>query len=410
MRFLRYAIILAFLSAAGFFGYRYIEQRNSSHEDITKAENSVKKKPSISKDLAQKQEISKKNLPKKEDSKTLHKDKKIADSNSYHYTKKPKVVPKDAVVVELPKVPKVEAKVPQVITVGSKVYEHKQSHHRLSTTMPEPKKEPIKKETKKSQKQVKSDVGEAKLGRISTYMRGSFIPKDEVIKRLKDGGFTIVSDTLLDKEGDLEVVVFSDDILKKLALKSPYLASMRVLIDKKNKEISISNPLYFSKAFMGSSFDLKSAMLELHKISAVFNSLKLKDSKDMLKDTLISKYQFMFGMPYYEDMITVAKGKAENLVKRAKKSKRISFIQDLGNGKVLIGMKLSSKTGSFIKATGEKNALLLPYPIVIDGDEAKILNPKYYIAISYPMLKMSQFMKISDIPDAIEAEAKAVFK
>jgi len=415
MRLLKYIVILALLGVAGFFGYKYVDGQKIGSMDKEESLAPAPKKEKVSKESPKKEDLSKKSEEKKLPSKTSKSDKVEIDRRSFHYSKKPKVIPKDAVLVELPEVPKVEAKVPQVITVGSKVYERHEGHKRLSTTMPKPKEKIVKKEENKEEnsankKLMKSDVGEVKLGRVSTYIRADLIPKKELLKRLKDNGFEILTDMKLDKNGDLEVIVFSDENLKQLSSNSLFISNLRVLIDKKNKQLSISNPLYFSKAFLRDKFDEKTASTLLHKVSSAFGDLNPKDSGDKLKDSLISKYQFMFGMPYYDDMITVAKGSGTNLIKKAKNSKRVSFIQDLGNGKALIGMRLSSKTRDFIKATGEKNALLLPYPIIIEDNKAKILNPKYYIAVSYPMLKMSQFMKISDIPDAIEAEARAVFK
>ena len=53
---------------------------------------------------------------------------------------------------------------------------------------------------------------------------------------------------------------------------------------------------------------------------------------------------------------------------------------------------------------------MLPYPILIENGKAKILDPKYYISYMYPMLKMSEFMTIATIPDAIVKDCKRVFR
>ncbi len=39
-----------------------------------------------------------------------------------------------------------------------------------------------------------------------------------------------------------------------------------------------------------------------------------------------------------------------------------------------------------------------------------MLDPKYYIAVMYPMLKMSQFMKISTVPGAITKDIGKIFR
>ena len=330
------------------------------------------------------------------------------------YTKAPKKIPKDACVVTLPEVPKVEAKVPKVITVGSPVYHHNE-RKRLSTTLPDPKPKPVensgaKAQAQKSQKATISDLGEDKSGRVSTYLQGEYLDSKGVADLLKKGGYEILSTTTLDPKDGLDVIIFTDQKIKSLAKHSPFLATMRVLIDKKDQLIELTNPIYFAKAFSGKQYDEKSALEVLHHLTQTFQAQKLKESRDRLKSTLIAKYQFMFGMPYYSDMESVAEGSKEALIKKARAKKRVAFVVDLDKGRALLGMNLSSKTTAFIHNVGEKNALLLPYPVLIEEGEAKILNPKYYIAIYYPMLKMSQFLMISDIPDAITAEAQALFR
>ena len=75
-----------------------------------------------------------------------------------------------------------------------------------------------------------------------------------------------------------------------------------------------------------------------------------------------------------------------------------------------MGIKLSKRTTRFIKKTGYQNAGLLPYPVLIENNKVKILDPKYYIAIKYPMLKMSQFMTIATVPGAINKDIDKVFR
>jgi len=53
---------------------------------------------------------------------------------------------------------------------------------------------------------------------------------------------------------------------------------------------------------------------------------------------------------------------------------------------------------------------LLPYTVLIEGDKAYTLHAKYYLALSYPLLSMGQFMTISSVPDAIERKLKKAIK
>ena len=46
----------------------------------------------------------------------------------------------------------------------------------------------------------------------------------------------------------------------------------------------------------------------------------------------------------------------------------------------------------------------------VEEGKAKMLAPKYYIAISYPQLTMGEFMTIASVPGAIEKDLAKPFK
>ena len=250
-------------------------------------------------------------------------------------------------------------------------------------------------------------IGLVDKGRISAYLRGDLMDVKTASDKLKNAGFDVLVAEPLNKEKTLVSIVFTSAELKKMASKTDrgYMATLRLLIDPKNKQISITNPLYVAKAFMQDEFDDTIPKKILESISKEFSGLR--NSLDKLKFQLLPKYQFMFGMPYYEDMETVAKG--SNLVEKLKKDK-IVFQLKLDNGAVLVGVKLSENTSSFTNKIGTNNAAMLPYPILIENGEAKVLEPKYYLSLMYPQLAMEQFMTISSVPDEIVDECEKVFK
>ena len=259
-----------------------------------------------------------------------------------------------------------------------------------------------------------AEVGAVNDGKVSTYLRGALLDVDSVKSKLSEGGFTVLSSSTINKKGTLTTVVFTDDALTSMANKKNrgFMASLRVLVDNVNNQISITNPLYFSKAFMQDDNDEEVANSTLSKITKIFSGLK--DSKDKLKYKDLSGFHFMFGMPYYDEMATVGKaGSSSELLERLKAKnggKSLIFSQKLSDNRILVGVKLGNKTSKFIKKIGVENASLLPYPVLLENGKAKILAPKYYLAISYPLLKMSQFMKISTVPGAIEKDCKKLFK
>ena len=254
-------------------------------------------------------------------------------------------------------------------------------------------------------------VGEVKNSRVSSFLRGKLQSVESVKKALTTAGFTILSANAVDKQGQLTSIVFTNDVLTKLADKKNrgFAASLRVLVNEKDKEIAFTNPLYITRAFMQDEFDEKSVAPVLESIRQAFPNLT--NCQDTLKFHLLPKYHFMTAMPYYQDMITVAKGNTtEELVKKAKATNNVVFTQQLSKGRVLIGMNLGKRTAKFIKKIGTRNAGLLPYPIIIEDGEAKIMDPKYYIAIMYPALKMSEFMTISTVPGAIQVDSENLFR
>jgi uncharacterized protein (DUF302 family) len=251
-------------------------------------------------------------------------------------------------------------------------------------------------------------IGEVNQGRISAHLRGKFMDVDTVEEKLKNAGFEILTSVPVDKKGTLISVVFTDQSLVTMASKENrgFMASLRALVDTKEKTFSILNPLYVAKGYLQSDFDEKAAKKILDRLITEFPSLK--NSKDVLKFQLLPKYQFMNGMPHYENMIEVASG--DNLLEKLKDNERVAFTQTLENGSTLVGIKLSKRTRKFTKRIGRNNAAMLPYPILIENGKAKILDPKYYIAYMYPMLKMSEFMTIATTPDAMIKDCQKVFK
>jgi hypothetical protein len=253
-------------------------------------------------------------------------------------------------------------------------------------------------------------VGEVKNSRVAAYLRSSILSEQEVTTKLKDAGFTVLASYKLDKKGTLTSIVFTDKEMVSSASKEMrgFAGTLRLLIDKESSLISISNPIYIMKAFMQDQYNQKVATQTLERLRKAFN--ELEDSKDVLKVTRLENYQFMMSMPYYEAMQEVALGSNKVLLQKARKSNKIVYEQHLDNGSIVLGIDLSKRTKKFVKKIGHQNAGLLPYPVLIENGKAKTLAPKYYIAVMYPMLSMSQFMGIATIPGAIEKECYKVFR
>ena len=290
-----------------------------------------------------------------------------------------------------------------------------QEHHNIadrsikfSKRMPPNYISPEERVKKEKARNTATNIGEVTHSRVSAYIRGKYIDVNEAKDRLKKAGFDILGVIKLDKKGELVSIVFTDKKLTKMASKKNhgFAASLRLLVNKKDNHISITNPIYIAKAFMQDAYDEEVAKATLKQITGNFENLL--NSKDQLKFQLLPKYQFMHGMPQYQDIVVVARG--NDLLKKIKNNKKVVFEQKLDNGATLIGVVLSRRTNKFTGRIGTNNAALLPYPVLIENGEAKILDPKYYISVMYPLLQMSEFMTIATVPGAITKDCEKVFK
>jgi len=325
------------------------------------------------------------------------------------------VAKEGSIIIQIPTVP-TPVKALKVITKGGNppVKENESLYKpraiEFSSATP-PKTIDTPKATKEIKPEGKIKVGEIHSSRVSSYLRGELQSVADVKKALLSAGFKILSASTVDKKGKLTSIVFTNDALTKMANKKnhEFAASLRVLVNTKDKEISFINPLYITKAFMQDGYDAKIIEPIMTSIREAFPNLK--DCKDVLKFNLLPKYHFMTAMPYYQDMITVGEAESsKELLEKAIASKKLVFQQQLSKDRFLIGFKLGKRTAKFIKKIGTRNAALLPYPLLIEDGKAKILDPKYYIAIMYPALKMSEFMAIATIPGAIEHDANNLFR
>ena len=245
---------------------------------------------------------------------------------------------------------------------------------------------------------------------ISAYLRGPLVSTAQVKADLKNAGFEILGTHKVDKKADLTTIIATCPTLKKMANKKNrgFMGVIKVLVDDVNKQISISNPLYFAKAYLEADFDETTAKKVLDKLNQTFEGLK--NSKDGMEFDDLDSYHFSVGMPYYEDMESVASGKNAELLERAKASGSVVFELTLDNGATLLGVQLDKRTTKFAKKIGAENASVIPYTILIENGEAKVLAPKYNLALHYPLLSMTGFMTIATVPGAILKDCKKIFQ
>ena len=242
---------------------------------------------------------------------------------------------------------------------------------------------------------------------VATYKIASYASVDDAKAKLSSNGFDVVG-TYKSDAGT--TVLFTNAQMKAMANKpSRGLAAVgRLLVDDERKQISISNPVYFGKAFMQKEYSHATASAALGSLEKAFGPLK--DSADKWEFDGLAGYHFMVGMPYYEDMSVVGEGTTADLVAKAQKAKGTTAVVKLSDDRYVAFVDMDRRTNGFVKKIGTQNGQVLPWAVLIEGGQAKALSAKYFIAISYPALTMTEFMTIATVPGAIEVDLKKIFK
>lgn len=238
------------------------------------------------------------------------------------------------------------------------------------------------------------------------YKIAAYVDVESAKSKLSAEGFEVVGTYKATEAGT--TILYTNAAMKAEAAKQNrgFNAIGRIFVDDERKQVSIANPLYFSAAFMQKEFKQSASLKVLNSLKKAFGTLK--DSEDSWEAKGLAGYHFMMGMPYYEDMDTVGSGSTADLAAKAKAAKGV--VVQVGADRYVAFVELDKRTSGFVKKIGSQNGEILPYAVLIEGGQAKALNAKYYIAISYPLLTMTEFMGISTVPDAITKGLQKIFK
>jgi hypothetical protein len=180
---------------------------------------------------------------------------------------------------------------------------------------------------------------------------------------------------------------------------------LNVLVNE--KEVRIQNPSYFGAAYLQDTFKYGQFAGTLKSFQKALGDLYTVE--DEFKLSKLPHYQFMLGMAHVEDTIQVAQG--EDLETKLTENKYVAYSLKLPNGSMLVGHNLRSRTNKFLlKIDATHDAQILPYRSMIKDGKAVMLDPKYYLAVSLPLLSMTEFMKIASAPGEIEKDIKRTYK
>ncbi|MBT3207842.1 MAG: hypothetical protein HN704_08730 [Bacteroidetes bacterium] len=241
---------------------------------------------------------------------------------------------------------------------------------------------------------------------------------------LSQKGFETIGEYHPGNNKNLYVIAFSSKQLQSIVLKKKDRGLMASVIkvgfylEKGNLEISLLNPMYIFHAYL------------MEEIKPIENELKIidKDIKDALKrinpnfvefggDSEIEdlwEYQYMFGMPYFTDPIELREFNSfeeglktirANLDKKPENTAKVYEIVIPEKKVAVFGIAmLDTEIGEskYLPTIGEKHTAAMPYELILQDNEASMLNGRYRIALHWPLLSMSTFMQIVNTPGNIE--------
>ena len=237
--------------------------------------------------------------------------------------------------------------------------------------------------------------------KLSAHYVATAQSADTVKEKLTENGFTVLAKTNIIKGHD--VITITNDELKAT---NNYMATLQVSVS--GSEVRVQNPSYLGAAYLGDKYSYGKFKATVNALEKALGTLKGSDQKADFSD--LSDFNFMMGMPKLGDAITVKEGKGL-AAKVTGANKHIAYTLTLPNGLTLVGHKLREKTNKFLKTLGqEKNAQILPYESMVYGNAVQMLDPKYYLALSLPLLSMGEFMEIASVPDQIEKDIKRAYK
>jgi hypothetical protein len=245
---------------------------------------------------------------------------------------------------------------------------------------------------------------------------------------LNENGFTILGKYSPMQEPTRLVIVASHDLLtepvKKFGGLCAFAAVIRFGIYKNgdNVEVSYTNPRYWGNAFYRKSFpDVEKNYEKLNeRLAGMFSFLSgVKNmpygSEDGLAVSKLRKYHYMVFMPYFDDVVMLAKNTdydsvlrkiEENFSKKIGGVEKVYRIDFPGQQLTLFGGALFGADGEakFIPKIDKKDPrhiAFMPYEFLVMKDMVVMLHGRFRIALSFPDLSMGTFMKIVSTPGNI---------
>ena len=226
-----------------------------------------------------------------------------------------------------------------------------------------------------------------------------------------------------------QLLIVSSPDLRRLSSQSEHGAfaavqRVAVVADGAKVQVSYTNPFYMQHAYR-----LKGDLSPVAKqLETALGKKQPFGIEKALTAKALSKYHYMIGRPYFEDVDDLAKypnhAAAVAAVEAGLAAKKggvskVFRVDVEGQEKTLFGVSMTVKASSDAFVMKEidfkpfKSAAHLPYEILVEGGKVIAMPADYRIAINFPELSMmgsNSFMNImsapGDINDALTAVAE----
>ncbi|GAB4287985.1 MAG: hypothetical protein Kow0096_00070 [Thiohalomonadaceae bacterium] len=246
----------------------------------------------------------------------------------------------------------------------------------------------------------------------------------EVQQKLTGGGFEVVGSYM--PYDTATIIAVTNETLKQTAAKSEfggYGAAQRVSVTDVNGELQVA---YTNPTYMAHAYRMEGDLAEVTaRLAQVLGKQEVFGPKDGLTAKQLRKYQYMWGMEYFDEPSTHAmypshekavKAVAERLAKGTAGVTQVYRIDIPGKDEVVFGVSMKAPNDkkkdmdeAFIMSEIDfkplRSTAHLPYEILVSGRKVYSLYARFRIAINFPDLSMmgdNSFMNIMKSPDAIK--------
>ncbi|MFN3544248.1 MAG: hypothetical protein ACK4UX_05285 [Thiobacillus sp.] len=263
---------------------------------------------------------------------------------------------------------------------------------------------------------------------ISPYVQGDSVNganvqaiAASVENKLRNNGFKIIGKYFPKGLNDRGVVIATDDaMLDEVASVGGHAilgAAIRVGV-RADGTVAYTNPDYWYRAYFRKDFDRKEAAVKAlqGRLQAALGAGKGLGGDE--QPASLVNYRYMVGMERldspknklnsYDSFNDAVKVVRDNLAKGAGNTSRVYEIVLPNRRLAVFGVAMQDDSDWIRKIEQQEHIAALPYEIYVVDKDVNSPHARFRIALAFPDVGMGQFMRISNLPNAIIGTMSAV--